>query len=260
MRSGSARTPSGAVVDGRVEDPGAVGVALKQLLARTEIAETSALVAVSDAVATFRVLKVAPAATNAEIDSAVAQALSLDPSRMATRWVEVRRTPETREVYATAWDRSLVKKAVEAARLGGLDPVVVDLKSACVARVASEPSCVVLDTSSEPMEILLIAGGVPQVWLCLPADASLGDDPVRALAEPLRSVLKFYKRRRDAGFGPTSPVFIADEQTLPTQVVARLSDAIEQPVLALPMPPRIPAGFRYAAYMTCLGLIMRRTR
>src|SRR5258708_17850590 len=177
---------------------------------------------------------------------------------MGTRWVAVRRTPETREVYATAWDRSLVKKDVEAARLGGLDPVVVDLKSACVARVASEPSCVVLDTSSEPVEILWTAGGVPRVWHCLPADASLGDDPVRALAEPLRSVLKFYKRRRDAGFDPTSPVFIADEQRFPTQVAARLSDAIEQPVLALPRPPRIPAGFRSAAYITRLLLIMRR--
>src|SRR5258708_11532376 len=173
---------------------------------------------------------------------------------MGTRWVAVRRTPETREVYATAWDRSLVKKAVEAARLGGLDPVVVDLKSACVARVASEPSCVVLDTSSEPMEILLIAGGVPQVWHCLPADASLGDDPVRALAEPLRSLLKFYKRRRDAGFGPTSPVFIAYEQTLPTHGWARLSAATEQPQLAFPMPPRLPAGFHSAADMTRLGL------
>src|SRR5258708_24936220 len=175
---------------------------------------------------------------------------------MGTRWVAVRRTPETRAVSAPAWDRSLVKKAAEGARLGGLDPVVVDLKSACVARVASEPSCVVLDTPSEPMEILLIAGGVPQVWHCLPADASLGDDPVRALAEPLRSVLKFYKRRRDAGFGPTSPVFIAYEQTLPTHGWARLSDAIEQPVLALPMPPRIPAGFGYAAFKTCLCLII----
>jgi hypothetical protein len=260
MRSGSARTPPGAVVDGRVQDPGAVGVALKQLLARSEVTETSAFVAVSDAVATFRVLKVAPAATNAEIDSAVVQALSLDPSKMATRWVEVRRTPERREVYATAWDRALVKKAAEAAKLGGLDPVVVELKSACVARVAFEPSCVVLDISSDPMEIFLIGGGVPQVWHSFHADATLGDDGVRALAGPVRSVLTFYRRRRDIEFDSASPLLIAGEQMLPTQLVARLSETIEQPVRELPMPARIPTGLRYSAYMTCLGLIMRRTR
>ena len=261
MRSGSVGTPPGAVVDGRVLDPGAVGVALKQLLARTEIDDSRAFVAVSDAVATFRVLKFALAAPDTEIDSAVARELSLDPSRMATRWVEVRRTLDTRHVYAIAWDRAVVKKAAEAVRRAGLDPVVVELKSACVARVVAEPSCIVLDTSSDPMEIVLIDGGVPQVWHCFHADASFGDDLAPALAGPLRSVLRFFKRRRhDSGFGSASPVFIAGLQMLPMQVVARLSEAIEHPVLELPIPVRTPPELRYTTYLTCLGLIARRTQ
>ena len=260
MRSGSAGTPPGALVDGRVQDPSAVGMALKQLLARNEILETRAFVAVSDAVAAFRVLKFPPAATNAEVDSAVARELNLDPTRMATRWVEVRRTAVMLEVYATAWDRALVKKAAEAARLAGLDPVVVELKSACVARVVAEPSCVVLDTSSIPMEVFLFAGGIPQVWHCFHADASLGNDLAPALAGPLRSVMRFNRRRRDTDFGRGSPVFIAGEQMLPSQVVASLSQMVEHPVLELPMPARIPPELRYATYLTCLGLIMRRSR
>jgi hypothetical protein len=260
MRAGSVGTPPGAVVDGRVQDPGAVGVALKQLLARTEIAVTSAFVAVSDALANFRVLRFRLGAPDSEIDSAVARELSLDPSRMGTRWIEVRRTLDTREVYATAWDRALVKKATEAARLGGLDPVVVELKSASVARVVAQPSCIVLDTSSDPMEIVLIDDGVPQLWHCFHADASLGDDLGPALAGPLRSVLRFYKRRRDTEFLAASPVFIAGEQMLPTRVVAMLADTLEQPVLELPMPGRIPPDLRYPTYLACLGLIMRRTR
>jgi hypothetical protein len=260
MRSGSAGAPPGAVVDGRVQDPTAVGVALKQLLARNEIQETRAYVAVSDAVAAFRVLKFPLASTDSDVDSAVTRELSLDPLRMATRWVEVRRTLEVREVYATAWDRALVKRACDAARQGGLDPVVVELKSASVARVVPEPSCVVLDTSSDPMEVFLIAGGVPHVWHCFHADASLGSDLAPALAGPLRSVMRFNKRRRDTEFGPGSPVFIVGEQMLPTQVVASLSEMVEHPVLELPIPTRIPPELRYTTYLTCLGLIMRRTR
>jgi hypothetical protein len=260
MRAGSAGTPPGAIVDGRVQDVEAVGATLKQLLARNEIVETRALVAVSDVVASFRVLKLAPTALDTEIDSLVARELSLDPSRMATRWVEVRRTPETRDVYATAWDRALVKKAAEAARLGGLDPVVVELKSAAVARTVAEPSCVLLDTSSDPMEIFLIAGGVPQVWHIVTADGPPGDDIAPALAAPLLSVLKFHKRRRDSEFGPDSPVFIAGEEMLPTHVLATLTSLIDQPVLGLPIPARIPPDLRYNTYLTCLGLIMRRTR
>ena len=233
---------------------------MKQLLARNEILETRAFVAVSDAVASFRVLKFALAVPDTEIDLAVARELSLDPTRIATRWVEVRRTLEVREVYAIAWDRALVKNVAEAARFAGLDPVVVELKSACVARVVAEPSYVLLDTSSDPMEIFLIVGGVPQVWHCFNADASLGDGIVTALAAPLRNVLRFYKQRRDTEFEAASPVFIAGDQMLPTHVVARLSEMIEHPVLGLPIPIRIPPELRYTTYLTCLGLIMRRTR
>jgi hypothetical protein len=259
MRSGSAAAPPGAVVDGRIKDHTALGLALKQLLARNEILETRAFVAVSDAVAAFRVLKFPPATTKTEVDLAVARELNLDPSRMATRWVELRRSPEMLEVYATTWDRVLVKKATDAARLAGLDPVVVELKSACVARVVAEPSCVVLDTMSVPMEVFLIAGGVPQVWHCFHADASYGNDLAPALAGPLRSVMRFNRRRRDTEFGHNSPVFIVGEQTLPTQVVASLMQILEHPVLELPMPARVPAELRYATYLTCLGLIMRRS-
>jgi len=260
MRSGSAGTPPGAVVDGRVQDSTAVGLALKQLLARNEILETRAFVAVSDAVAAFRVLKLPPAATKAEIDSTVSRELNLDPTRMATRWVEVRRTPALCEVYATTWDRALVKNAAEAARIAGLDPVVVELKSACVARLVAEPTCVVLDTLSVPMEVFLIASGIPQVWHCFHADASLGNDLAPVLAGPLRSVMRFNRRRRDTEFGHQSPVFIVGEQMLPTQVVANLAQMIDHPVLELPMPARIPPELRYATYITCLGLMMRRSK
>ena len=51
MRCGSGGTPAGSLVDGKVIDVSAVGSALRQLLARTEIHETKALIAASDGVA-----------------------------------------------------------------------------------------------------------------------------------------------------------------------------------------------------------------
>ena len=48
MRCGSGGTPAGSLVDGKVLDVSAVGSALRQLLARTEIEETRALVAASE--------------------------------------------------------------------------------------------------------------------------------------------------------------------------------------------------------------------
>jgi hypothetical protein len=258
MRCGSGGTPAGSLVDGKVLDVSAVGSALRQLLARTEIEDTRALIAASDAVATFRVLKLPPAASDQTVDAAVARELPFDPERMSTRWVEVASGPNQRLVYAVSWDRSLIKNITDAARVAGLDPVAVDLKSACVARAVAAPACVVLDIASSPAEIVLIDGHVPQVWHSFQLNGAVGDDIGPSLSAPLRTVLRFYERRRDTEFEPAAPIFIAGEQMLSSRATAALNHQLEHPVAALPIPARVPPDLRHTTYLTCLGLLMRR--
>jgi hypothetical protein len=259
MRCGSGGTPAGSLVDGKVVDASAVGSALRQLLARTEIANTQAFIAASDAVATFRVLKLPLASSDQDVDGAVARELPLDPERMATRWIDVSSTENHRLVYAAAWDRALVKSITDAARFAGVEPIAVDLKSTCVARAVAIPACVVLDLDSSPAEIVLIDDHVPQVWHSFRLDVAAGDDVGPALAGPLRTVLRFYERRRDTEFEPGAPILIAGEQVLSVRAAAELNRQLEHPVLALPLPARVPPEVRYTTYLTCLGLLMRRT-
>jgi len=148
----------------------------------------------------------------------------------------------------------------EAARLAGLEATVVELKSICLARAVAEPACILVDMSSDPMEAVLIDGHVPQVWHSFRADASFGDDLAAALAAPLRSVLKFYKRRPSTGFGSHCPILISGEQMLSSDVVAELAELIDHPVRPLPMPARVAPEIRHTTYLTCLGLLMRRSR
>ena len=259
MRCGSGGTPTGSLVDGKVVDVNGVGAALRQLLARTGIEETRALVAASDAVATFRVLRLASTATDQDVDGAVARELPLDPERMSTRWLDVSSGQDDRLVYALSWDRLQVKNITDAARLAGLDPVAVDMKSACIARAVAKRACVVLDISANPAEIVLIDGHVPQVWHSFRLDTDVGDDIVPALSAPLRTVLRFYKRRRDTEFDPTAPILIASDQVLSSWATHYLSQQLEHPVVPLALPARVPPETRYATYLTCLGLLMRRS-
>jgi hypothetical protein len=256
MRCGSGGTPAGALEGGRILNSAAVAAAVRQLLARTEITETRAYLALSDSVATFRVLKLPASSGDQDVNAAVAKELPLDPERLATRWMDVIGSGDQRVVFAVAWDRSIVKSATEAARMAGLEAVVVDLKSACLARAVAEPSCIIADLSSDPAEIVLVDGHLPQVWHSLTFKA--GTDMVAPLASAMRSVIRFYRRRRDGEFGSRSPVLIAGEQLLPSEVVTRLSEQLGQPVFPLPLPARVPPDVRHATYLTCLGLIMRR--
>ena len=259
MRCRAAALPPGVWEGGQVLDSEAVARALKELLARADIVETRALAVASDALATFRVLRLSRSATDEDVAVLVGRELTLDPERIATQWIDVRRAGLERVVYALAWDRERLKTVTETLKRAGLETTVIDLKSACVARAVSQPSCIVVDLASEPAEILLIDGHVPQVWQAFEFEEDTAEGLVAALAPPLRAVLRFYRTRRDVAFDRGSPVLISAEHSIAAEALGRLSVAIEQPVEALTPPPRVPPDIRYSTYLACLGLIMRRT-
>jgi hypothetical protein len=259
MRCGSGGTPPGSLVGGKIVDAGGVAAALQQLLARAEINGTRAHIAIGDSVATFKVFKVPAATTDNEIDALTAKEFPLDPDRMASRWIEVNRDAQHRVIYAAVWDRSYVRTVMDVAKGAGLDAIAVELKSASIARTLSEPSCVVVDISSDPVEILLVDDHVPQVWHSFQLGIPIGDDIAPALVGPLRQVLRFYERRRTSTFGPGSPILFSAEQVIPEQVTTYLSARLGHPVRPLAIPPRVPTDVRHGAYLACLGLIMRRS-
>ena len=258
MRAGSASVPDGAVVAGKILDPSAVGRALKPLVARTETLLTQAMVSVSDALATFRVMQLPATATSKDVDAAIARELPFDPQRTATRWVDMGSTPEKRVVYMVAWDKALLANVTDAVKQSGLEPVVVELKSASLARVVPEPSCVVVDLSSQPAELVVIDGYLPQVWHSYAVSDSFGDDAALSMGQALRSMLRFYRRHSDGQFGNGCPVYVSGERTFSSHALTELSHAIDQPVMPLPAPPRVPSNIRHSTYLACLGLLMRR--
>ncbi|HKW72261.1 MAG TPA: hypothetical protein VJQ08_05485 [Candidatus Dormibacteraeota bacterium] len=256
MRSGEAAAPVGALDAGRVVNPSQVGQAIRQLVARTEIRATRALIAVTDALASYRVLTFSSEATESDIDAEVLTRLNLGSERMAVRHVEIRSAHNEREYFAAAWDRGQVQAVAAAVRHAGLEPAVVDLKSLCVARALTIDSCVYLEVGDRSCEAVLIDARVPRIWHTFRADAD--GDLSAALANGLKPVLGLHLRGGGGGFGPESPIVIHSEHALPTFVPYRLADLTGRPVEDLPPPPRADPDVRYGPYLTCLGLVMRR--
>jgi hypothetical protein len=256
MRCGEGAVPEGALEGGRILDAAALGQALRHLLARTEVTTTRALIAASDMIASFRVLTIPRDATDAEIDAEVRGQLPLGSSRMALRHIEVLKGRGQRTLYATVWDRGQVQLIADTARHAGLEPVVVDLKSLCVARAVPLGSCVVLDLSGEPYEAVLIDERVPRVWHTFKVQSS--GDVAASLATGLKPVLGFYRTSGSATFGSDSPILIRADQQLPSQVIVRLQQLTGHPIDPLPQPHRIKPEVRFGSFLTCIGLVMRR--
>lgn len=258
MRCGEAGAPPGSMQGSRVLDPAVVGQALRQLVARTEITTSRALIAAGDAVASFRVLTFPRSATDADIDEAVKNQLDLGTSKMAHRHFEVTAlAPDERAVFAAVWDRAQVAAIAEAIRLAGLEAAAVDLKSLCVARALTRDSCIFVDLTCAPNEVVLIDQHVPRVWHAFNAEQD--GDLARSTFDALRPVLGFSQRSSGAGFGPGSPIVVRADPPLASGVTTTLEELTGRNVVAVDPPPRVDSGVRYVPYLTCLGLILRRS-
>lgn len=258
MRCGTAALPDGTPFDGKISDVVGVGRALRALLARTEIVQTRGLVAAGDALATFKILRVPDSSTPMDVDAAIAKELPFDPERMATRWTHVTTSSGDRVIYAVAWDRALVKNVAEAVRQAGVEPVAVELKSASVARVVPAATCLLVDLSASPAEIVLIDDHLPQLWHSFVMEDALAESAPPALAAAVRSVMRYYRRRTDSELPKAAPVYISGEQVA-SHLLSYVGGRVGQPVLALPVPPRVPGDIRHSTYLACLGLLMRRS-
>ncbi len=257
MRCAEAAAPPASLEGGRVLDPAALGQALRQLIARAEITTTRALIAASDAIASFRVLTFPKNATETEIDTAVRSQLNLGSDQMSIRHLEVLAGRDERTVFATVWDRGQVQAIAAAVKHAGLEAAVVDLKSLCVARALTEDSCIFLDMSVDPCEAVLVDERVPRIWHTFKVGS--GGDLALAVANGLKPVLGFHRRSGGTGFGPDSPILVRSDHALPTLLSSRLDQLTGHPVNPLPEPPRVDPNVRYGPFLTCLGLVMRRS-
>jgi len=256
MRCGEGVAPPGALEGGRVLDLDSLSQAVRLLIARTDISATRALIAASDAIASFRLLTFPKATSDSEIDASVKGQLNLGSERMAMRHIEVQAAPDERTMFATVWDRNQVNAIAAAARQAGLEPVAVDLKSLCVARAIPVSSCILLDMSTDPCEAILIEDRIPRAVHSFRVES--GGDLGLGLSNGLKPVLAFQRRSGASGFGPDSPILVRSEQDLPALLTGRLEHLTGHPVDPLPRPPRIDADVRFGPFLTCIGLVMRR--
>ena len=256
MRCGELSVPDGAMEGGRIVDAIAVGNTLKLLMARTEVMSTKALIAASDVIASFRVLSFPDGTSDDAIEMAVRNQLPAADQRLAVRRVAILSDRPGRTVYATVWDREQVNAIAESARVAGVDPTVVDLKSLCVARAVPLVACIVLDVSVVPHEILLIEDHIPRVWhsFSLPAEGDLA----AGLAAGLKPVLGFYRQVAGTAFPAGAPIVIRSDQPPASFMSARLAELCGRPVEGLPRPARVDPDLRFGPYLACVGLVMRR--
>jgi type IV pilus assembly protein PilM len=171
--TGIAVTPEGAVQEGRVVDPQAVGRTLRTLLSDGGIHSRQAVASVNGQVAIVREVRM-PSLPPEEIR----QAARFEVERYLPYPIaevtydtfvteEVRDNGHTRmDVLVVAARTDVLTQHVEALRVAGLEPTIIDVESFALARAMAaggDQAVMYVHIGAENTAIVIVSGGTPRV-------------------------------------------------------------------------------------------------
>jgi hypothetical protein len=236
-------------------DAVAIGEVLTELLAESGIDAGEAVVAISDAVTTTRILSVPRNAGKAAVVSEFRRHVPIEPEKIAVHWTSLSPRQDGGSVFALASDREAVGAAAQAAHLAGLTPVAVDLKSLSIARAVGQTDALILDVNDGNAEMICLEGGLPALVHSFGDNGSgpgLDDSFVVAAA---RGGIRYYRQTHPAA--STDRVWVTSTSILPPKALALLESEAGVQVETAPRPLLLPESVPSGPYLACAGLLMR---
>lgn len=167
--------PQGAIQDGEIVDPSAVGEAIRQLMDENGLDATQAVVAVGGQSTIIRLINL-PVMPQDELDSYIAYEaeryipFAIDDVNLSTQILgDVPGDEEQMEVLLVAAQKNLVQSFISAAEEAGLDLTCVDVASFAVMRalekteyLSDDQTIAALLIQGPSTDINVLSGGVPK--------------------------------------------------------------------------------------------------
>jgi len=253
----------GLVKDGLIQNEDAVAAKLSELWRSLEIGTRKVSAAISGINCLYSLLSLPeiprdllPEAINREASRVLG--ISMEEIYLSWQVLYLRRGEML--VYLAASPRSSVDTLISTLRLAGLDPYLMDIKPLCLARAATEPRAIIVDTQPTSFDIIIMIDGIPEVVrsLSLPEEAS-AEDKIGTLKEELDRAITFYNSAHmDRPIAPSVPLLLAGDLVQQEEEAWEiLSGREKRPVQALPSPMETPGGFLPAQYLTNIGLALK---
>lgn len=165
-----------------------------------------------------------------------------------------------RRVFLATYPRNSVDALVRTIRRAGIRPYVMDLAPLALCRVPDVPRAVIVNTRLDHLEVMVIAGRMPQVIrrLSLPGDSESLEEQLPLFAEEFTRTVTFYNSgHMENPLDETVPVFVCGDLAEAPDTWQALVGHREYPVSPLPAPVELPEGFNPDPFLVNIGLALR---
>jgi type IV pilus assembly protein PilM len=252
----------GLVKEGLIQNEAAVAAKLNELWESLKIDSRKVIAAISGLKCLYNLLtlpevprELLPEAIKREASRVLG--ISLEEVYLSWQVLYLRRGETL--VYLAASPRSEMEALIATLHLAGLDPYLMDIKPLCLARAATEPKAIIVDTHPDSFDIIILAEGIPQVARSVSfSEEVTAEEKIQAIREELDRAIAFYNSAHmDKPIDPSMPLLVSGELAQQEDAWHTLSGRQRRPVQVLGSPMETPADFAYSQYLTNIGLALK---
>ncbi len=252
----------GLVKEGVVQDQPAVAEKIKEAWQTSKIVRRRVAVGVSGLNCLYQMMllpELAEGLRAEAISREAAQSLGIPLEGVYLSWQVLSVDHGQMKVYLAVLPKDKVDSVVATLKLANLRPTIMDIKPLCIARAASEPRAILVETSQDALDIVVLGDGIPEVIRSLQlAPGTPAGERIGILRSEMERSISFYNAAHlDKPIDLTVPVLVSGDLVGQESEMASLSGPRERPVRALETPLVGTEGFEHGKHMTCIGLAIK---
>ncbi len=186
--------------------------------------------------------------------------LPIPPEQCYLSWQTIPGPADKTQIFMVGVPRRVADALARTLKEAGLQPFHLDVKPLALARIATEPNCVILDLQENELDIIIMSDGVPQPirTVSLPDSALTEDEKLNSIKNDLDRTIKFYNANNPAKLiDSTVPLLVSGQLLNEPELYDDLSRATGMQVLPLQFAARSPTGFKKSLYMVNIGMAVR---
>jgi len=252
------------VRDGAILDEAKVAEAIRELFQLNKVSEKKINVALSGLNSIFRVItlpelpaKLLPEAVINEASRVIPMPLEevyLAHQTISSGQGEIR-------MFLTAYPRASTDTLMRTLAKAGLKATVLDLAPLALARCASEPRAIIVNTWMSNLDIVIMNDRLPQVVrsISLAGEEMSNEDKIQAVVEEFNRTVSFFNSSfKENSLNSSVPVFACGDLTQDEQLWQSFNLSLMDYTVSTMSPPiESPEGFIPCQYMVNIGLALK---
>lgn len=261
---GARPVAGGLYVEGAITNAAEMGQLLDDLFQQEGLDRRRVVTAVSGLRAIPRMLtlpKLQASLLEETISREARKEMPVSVDSLYLAWQSLPAQGEAQRFYLLGVPREPIDSQMRALQAAGIKPLAMDLKPLALIRAAQQRDAILVNLEQGSMDIVLVAEHLPAIMRSFSLERESADPLARLerLMSELQQTVRFYNDSHpNAAISNNMPIQLTGQSLAAPEAAAHLRTLDERPTELPPAPLPAPDDLPVAAYLTNLGLALKK--